>query len=64
MKDLEKSIEFYTKLLGMKLGGRSKIEASKGKVTNLVSLEGRNQKREVTRRVNCGLEVSDCLSRI
>ncbi len=40
MKDLEKSIEFYTKVLGMKVTGRNKIEASKGEVVGLVSEEG------------------------
>ncbi|MGA8904466.1 MAG: VOC family protein [Candidatus Bathyarchaeia archaeon] len=37
VKDLEKSIDFYTKLLGMKVKGRSKMERTKGEV---VSLEG------------------------
>jgi lactoylglutathione lyase len=37
VKDLEKSIDFYTKLLGMKVKGRSKMEGTKGEV---VSLEG------------------------
>ncbi len=36
VKDLEKSIDFYTKLLGMKVKGRSKMERTKGE---LVSLE-------------------------
>ena len=40
VKDLEKSIEFYTKLLGMKVTGRNKIEATKGEVVGLVSEDG------------------------
>ena len=37
VKDLQKSIDFYTKILGMKEKGRSKIEGSKGEVAGLVS---------------------------
>lgn len=37
VKNLEKSIDFYTKLLGMKVKGRNKFERTKGEV---VSLEG------------------------
>lgn len=37
VKDLEQSIGFYTKLLGMRVKGRSRIETAKGEV---VSLEG------------------------
>jgi len=40
VKDLEKSIEFYTKVLGMKVTGRSKVEATKGETVGLVSEEG------------------------
>jgi len=40
VKDMDRSIEFYTKLLGMKLMGRSRIEIAKGEVASLVS-EGR-----------------------
>ena len=40
VKDLDKSIEFYTKVLGMKLTGRSKIEASGGETAGLVSEDG------------------------
>jgi catechol 2,3-dioxygenase-like lactoylglutathione lyase family enzyme len=40
VKDLDKSIEFYTKLLDMTLKGRSKIEATKGEVASLVSQDG------------------------
>lgn len=37
VKDLEKSIGFYTKLLGMKEKGRSRIEKTKGEVVSLES---------------------------
>jgi lactoylglutathione lyase len=40
VKDLDASIEFYTKLFGMKLSGRSKIEVTHGEVASLVSEEG------------------------
>jgi len=40
VKDLEKSAEFYTKLLGMKIKGRSRIEQTKGAIVNLESEEG------------------------
>lgn len=40
VKDLDESIEFYTKVLGMKLTGRSKIAETKGEVAGLVSEEG------------------------
>ena len=39
VKDMQKSIDFYTKVLGMKLVGRSKIPIAKGEVANLVSQE-------------------------
>ncbi len=37
VKDLEESIDFYTKVLGMRVTGRSKIEVAKGEVVNLAS---------------------------
>ena len=40
VKDLDKSIEFYTKLLGMKLKRRVKVEQTKGECVNLESEEG------------------------
>jgi lactoylglutathione lyase len=40
VKDLEKTVDFYTKLLGMKEVGRSTITAANGVVVNLVSEEG------------------------
>ena len=39
VKDLEKSKEFYTKLLGLKVAGESEIKSTKGKVVSLVSEE-------------------------
>jgi lactoylglutathione lyase len=38
--NLEKSIDFYTKLLGMKVVGRSKIAETKGETVGLQSEEG------------------------
>jgi len=38
--DLQKSIDFYTKFLGMKVVGRSKIEETKGETVSLQSEEG------------------------
>jgi lactoylglutathione lyase len=38
--DLQKSIDFYTKLLGMKVVGRGKTEKIKGETVALVSQEG------------------------
>ena len=35
VKDLEKSIEFYTKVLGMQVAGRGRIEQSKGDTVGL-----------------------------
>jgi lactoylglutathione lyase len=35
--NLQKSIDFYTKLLGMKVAGRSKIEQTKGETVGLQS---------------------------
>ncbi len=40
VKDLKKSVEFYTQILGMKDMGRSKIEQNKGEVVSLASEEG------------------------
>ena len=40
VKDLQKSVEFYTKVLGMKETGRSKIEGSKSEVVGLISEDG------------------------
>ena len=40
VKDLQKSIDFYTKLLGMKVKGRSKMEQTKGETVELESEEG------------------------
>jgi len=40
VKDLEKSIEFYTNVLGMKVTGRTVIEATKGETVGLVSEDG------------------------
>jgi len=40
VKNLQESIDFYTKVLGMKVEGRSKIEAAKGEVVSLVSEGG------------------------
>ena len=40
VKDLEKSVNFYTKVLGMKESGRSKIEQTKGDVVSLTTDEG------------------------
>ena len=43
VKDIGKSVEFYTKLLGMKEVGRSKIEAAGGECVNLVSEDDGHQ---------------------
>jgi lactoylglutathione lyase len=40
VKDLERSIDFYTKLLGMKVVGRGKVEQTKGETVGLVSEDG------------------------
>lgn len=40
VKDLEKSIGFYTTFLGMRLKGRSRIETSKGEVASLQTEDG------------------------
>lgn len=39
VKDLEKSISFYTKVLGMTVTGRSKQDQTKGETVGLVSEE-------------------------
>jgi lactoylglutathione lyase len=38
--NLQKSIDFYTKLLGMKIAGRGKIEQTKGETVALQTEEG------------------------
>jgi lactoylglutathione lyase len=38
--DLQKSIDFYTKLLGMKVAGQGKIEQTKGETVAMTSQEG------------------------
>jgi lactoylglutathione lyase len=38
--DLEKSVDFYTKLLGMKVQGRGRIEQTKGETVALESEDG------------------------
>jgi len=40
VKDLERSVDFYTKLLGMKIKGRGKLEQTKGETVGLESEEG------------------------
>ena len=40
VKDLERSVQFYTQVLGMKETGRSKIGVTEGEVVSLVSEEG------------------------
>jgi lactoylglutathione lyase len=40
VKDLEKSVEFYTQLLGMKVKGRSKMDSTKGELVSLESEGG------------------------
>jgi len=39
-RDLERSIDFYTKLLGMKVKGRSRIEQTKGETVSLETENG------------------------
>ena len=41
VKDLEKSLAFYTGFLGMKEKGRSRIEQTKGDVVSLLSSDGK-----------------------
>jgi lactoylglutathione lyase len=40
VKDLQQSIDFYTRLLGMKETGRSKIERNRGETVSLATHEG------------------------
>jgi lactoylglutathione lyase len=40
VKDMDESLEFYTKILGMSLTGRSKSEATKGETAGLQSRDG------------------------
>lgn len=40
VETLQKSVDFYTKLLGMKVKGRSKIVQTKGETVGLESQEG------------------------
>jgi lactoylglutathione lyase len=40
VKDLKRSVQFYTQILGMKETGRSRIEQSKGEVVSLITHEG------------------------
>jgi lactoylglutathione lyase len=40
VKDLDKSIDFYTKLLGMRMKGRNKMEKTKGEVVSLQGEDG------------------------
>lgn len=40
VKNLKESVDFYSKLLGMKEVGRSKIPIAKGEVVNLASGDG------------------------
>jgi len=40
VKDMQKSIDFYTKLLGMTVTGRNKFEQTKGEVVSLESEKG------------------------
>jgi len=41
VKDLDRSIDFYTRLLGMTVKGRSKIKQTKGEIVDLVSKDKR-----------------------
>jgi len=40
VKDMDQSVDFYTKVLGMKLVGKTRIEKTKGEVASLHSREG------------------------
>jgi len=40
VKDLQRSLDFYTRLLGMKVTQRMKIEQTRGEVVNLESEKG------------------------
>ena len=37
VKDLDKSVDFYSRILGMKVTGRSKIDQTKGETVGLES---------------------------
>src|SRR5207245_11780756 len=50
VKDLEESIKFYTKVLGMKLTDRQRIEETKGDVAGLQS--GKSGKSEFALELN------------
>jgi catechol 2,3-dioxygenase-like lactoylglutathione lyase family enzyme len=41
VKDIEKSLEFYTKFLGLKETGRNRIDVTKGDVAGLMSSDGK-----------------------
>lgn len=41
VRELEKSVDFYTRLLGMKVVGRGKIEQTKGETVAMMSGEGK-----------------------
>jgi lactoylglutathione lyase len=43
VKDLEKSIAFYTQVMGMKVRGRSKQDHTKGETVDLISEDGSQQ---------------------
>jgi lactoylglutathione lyase len=40
VEDLQRSVDFYTKLLGMKVTGRSRIEQTKGETVGLETEDG------------------------
>jgi lactoylglutathione lyase len=40
VKDMDQSIDFYTKVLGMKLAGKTRIEKTKGEAASLQSRDG------------------------
>jgi catechol 2,3-dioxygenase-like lactoylglutathione lyase family enzyme len=40
VKDLQKSLDFYTKVLGMKVAGRGRMENTKGEAVSLQTKEG------------------------
>ena len=40
VKDMDESISFYSKLFGMKLAGKSRIDVTHGEVVTLVTEEG------------------------
>jgi len=41
VKDIDESLKFYTKFLGLKETGRNRIDATKGDVAGLVSSDGK-----------------------